>query len=261
MSSRWGARIDGNRSRSAAITSPVSSTERVVWVTYASLASGREVEVGDLLPRLDEQDRVGDLAHRPDDLLVAGMADEDDGVAVGGIAARLHVHLRHERAGGVDRPQPALLGVRVHRRRDAVGREHHRLPLGDVGLVVDEHCAALFEVAHDVRVVDDLLAHVDGRAVQLERPLDRLDRPLHARAIASRGSEEDFLDHLQRSVMSRESPPLGGSARRAFPFVMLSALVEDGSHRPVPPNGNALGLPGKWAGRPIFANHNLGVFQ
>ena len=90
------------------------------------------------------------------------------------------------------------LGVRVHGRCDAVGREHHRLALRHLGLVVDEDRAALLEVADDVEVVDDLLADVDGRAVQVERALDRLDRPLDAGAIAARRSEENLLDHLRR---------------------------------------------------------------
>ena len=68
------------------------------------LGARRKLELGYLVLRLDQDDRVGNLAHRPDDLLVPGMADEDDGVAVGRVAAGLHVHLRHEGAGRVDRP-------------------------------------------------------------------------------------------------------------------------------------------------------------
>jgi hypothetical protein len=45
--------------------------------------------------------------------------------------------------------------------------------------------------------VDDLLADVDRCPVKLECALHGLDRPLDARAIASRRSEENFLDHLQ----------------------------------------------------------------
>src|SRR3712207_7073672 len=41
-----------------------------------------------------------------------------------GELARLDVHLRHERAGGVDRAQLACLGVPVHRRGDARSEEH-----------------------------------------------------------------------------------------------------------------------------------------
>ena len=49
------------------------------------------------------------------------------------------------------------------------------LPLGDVALVLDEDRPASLEVAHDVSVVDDLLANVNGRPVQDEELLDRVD--------------------------------------------------------------------------------------
>ena len=50
---------------------------------------------------------------------------------------------------------------------------------------VDEDRALLLELAHDVRVVHDLLADVDGLAVQDEGTLDRFDRPLDTGAIAA----------------------------------------------------------------------------
>ena len=65
-------------------------------------------------------------------------------------------------------------------------REDDRLALGHVALVLDEDRAASLEVADDVRVVDDLLANVDGRPVQVEELLDRVDGALDAGAIAAR---------------------------------------------------------------------------
>ena len=76
---------------------------------------------------------------------------------------------------------PRAARVRVHRRRDAVRREDDRLALGHLALVLDEDRAAGLEVANDVRVVDDLLANVDGRPVQVEEPLDGIDGALDAR--------------------------------------------------------------------------------
>ena len=58
--------------------------------------------------------------------------------------------------------------------------------LGNLGLLVDEDRSARFEVTDDVDVVDDLLADVDGSAVVLERPFDRVDRTLDPRALAAR---------------------------------------------------------------------------
>ena len=90
----------------------------------------------------------------------------------------------------------------MHRRRDAVRREDDRLALRHLVLVVDEDRAARLEVAHDVEVVDDLLAHVDGRPVQLERALDRLDRPLDARR-SSRAARPGAPSAPSRSSVAR----------------------------------------------------------
>ena len=64
-----------------------------------------------------------------------GVADERDEMAGVGVAARLGVHLRDERADGVDDPESALLAVLAHRGRDAVGGEHADLARRDLVLV------------------------------------------------------------------------------------------------------------------------------
>ena len=76
--------------------------------------------------------------------------------------------------------------------------------------MLDEHGAASFEVAYDVQVVDDLLAHVDGRSVQVERSLDRLDGALDAGAVAAGGGQKNLLHHgVSLEARSREvaAPP------------------------------------------------------
>ena len=74
-------------------------------------------------------------------------------------------------------------------------RSTTRAPFGNLALVVDEDRAAGLEVAYDVRVVDDLLANVDGRPVQVEQLLDRVDGALDPGAIAARRRQEDPLHH------------------------------------------------------------------
>ena len=63
---------------------------------------------------LDQDEVVGRLAHRALHLLVALVADQHDRVALGRELLGLHVHLGHQRAGGVDGLQPARLRVGVH---------------------------------------------------------------------------------------------------------------------------------------------------
>ena len=153
-----------------------------------------DLELVDVALALHEHDPLGRLAHRAFDLLVAVVADEHDRVALLGEAARLDVHLGDERAGGVDRLQATRAGVGVHARRDAVRGEDGDGALGHFGLLLDEDRAALAQLPDDVLVVDDLLANIDGRAVQLERAFDGLDSTVDPRAVTARSGEQDLLD-------------------------------------------------------------------
>ena len=173
--------------------SAVSSTERVVWVMKATCSGSGTSSVATSSTVCDEDDAVRRLAGRPFDLLVALVADHHDRVALGGEAAGRDVDLGHQRAGGVDRAQVAGGGVVVHRRGDAVGGEDDHLALRHLGLLLDEDRAALGELLDHVLVVDDLLADVDGGAVELERALDRLHGAVDAGAVAARGGEQDAL--------------------------------------------------------------------
>src|SRR3954451_16037436 len=153
-----------------------------------------DLERVDVRLGLDEDDVLGRLAHRALDLLVARVADEDDRVALGGELLGLHVHLGHERAGGVEREEVARRGLGVDGGGDAVGGEDRGRALGDrVVELLDEDRPALAQPGHDVLVVDDLLAHVDRRAVELERALDGLHGAVDAGAVAARRGEQQPL--------------------------------------------------------------------
>ena len=164
----------------------VSSTERVVCDEGDVLGIGH-------LPRVDvdlglhQHDVPGRLPHGALDLLVAVVADQHDRVALRREAARLDVHLRHERARGVDRPQLTRGGVLVHDRCDAMGGEDRDGALRNLALGVDEDRAALAQLLDHMLVVDDLLAHVDRRPVQLQGALDRLHRPIDPGAVSAGG--------------------------------------------------------------------------
>ena len=167
----------------------------------------RDVEPVDLLDGSDELDRVGRLAHRADDLLVALVADQHDRVAPGRVSAGLGMHLADERAGCVEHPQAACLRVAVDLRRDPVGGENHRAALGHVELGVDEDRAPVGKLGDDVAVVHDLLAHVDRRAEMVERPLDRVHGPVDAGAVAARRCQHELSGNHGVIVSEPRSPP------------------------------------------------------
>ena len=91
-----------------------------------------------------------------------------------------------------------------------MGREDDGSPLGNVELVLDEDRAASLEVADDVSVVDDLLANVNGRPVQVEELLDGVDGSFDPGAIAAGRREKNPLDHAASVVR-----PSRGASRRA----------------------------------------------
>ncbi|MDQ1571603.1 MAG: hypothetical protein QOF79_2277, partial [Actinomycetota bacterium] len=121
------------------------------------------------------------------------VADEQNFIVVlrepGGFA----MHLGDKRARRVNGVELAIGGSLNYRRRDAVGAEDHMGASGNLGDVIHEDRAALFKGRNNVHVVDDLLAHIDGRTEALERLLDGDYRSIHSRTIAARGSKEHTL--------------------------------------------------------------------
>jgi hypothetical protein len=104
--------------------------------------------------------------------------------------------------------------------------EHDVRPLGHLVDVVDEDRAALLELAHDVHVVHDLLAHVDGSPEVLERLLDRDHRAVDAGAVPARGGEQHPL--LSGNGTIDETPANRGDAGRG----QDDRAVRDAGHPP-----------------------------
>ena len=193
MSSLGGSCRRGNRSRSRRTVSIVSSTDSVVWLSQTTFVGVAHLDVVDVVGAVDDGDVLGRLTGGADDLLVPLVADEQDVEVVGGEPDRLAVHLGDQRAGRVDRLQRQRAGLLVDDRGHAVGGEDDRGALGHLVGLVDEDGATLLQRGHDVLVVHDLLAHVDRRAVELERLLDRDHGAVDARAVAARRRQQDLL--------------------------------------------------------------------
>ena len=164
----------------------VSSTDSVVCDSQITLSSSRMRHVLDGVDPVDQLHMIGSFAGGADDFLVALVADQQDVVVVAGEAPGLVVHLGDQRTGRVDGLQVARGGVRVHRRRDPMRGEDHDGSLGNLVGLLDEHRTRRGQRVDHVPVVHDLVAHVDGGAVLLQRAFDRLDRPVHTRAVATR---------------------------------------------------------------------------
>ncbi len=156
---------------------------------------GRQIELGDIRLVLHQDHRRRDLPHRALDLGVAGMADQDQLAALPDIALALIVHLGDERTGRIEHRQVAVRRLVLDAFRHPMGAEDGHRVGRHLRELLDEARPLGLEVFDHVLVVHDLVAHVDGRAVFLQRALDDLDRPNDAGAKTPRLSQDHFHRH------------------------------------------------------------------
>ncbi len=121
------------------------------------------------------------------------VADQHDAEAVAGEPHGFQVHLGDQRTGGVDDIQSALLRLPADRRRHAVGAENGPRPSGHFVQLLDEDRAGFAQFVHHVFVMNDFLADVDRRPVEIERDLDHVDGPDHAGAKTARFEQKYLL--------------------------------------------------------------------
>ncbi|MCE3269673.1 MAG: hypothetical protein K0S57_70 [Ramlibacter sp.] len=161
---------------------------------------------------LHQVDAVVQLAHGAFDFRMALVADHDELVAFLGQLGHLDVHLRHQRAGGVEHVEAALPRLCLHRLADAVRGEHQRGPGRHLRQVLDEDGALGLEVVDDEGVVHDLVAHVDRAAELLEGALHDVDGAVHAGAEAARFGQQDLLGGHQSTPITCTSKVTGWPA-------------------------------------------------
>ena len=107
------------------------------------------------------------------------------------IALALIVHLGDQRAGR--RPAPASRGLGVgldDRLRHAMGAEHGDGAFGHFVQFLDKARALVLERVHDMLVVHDLVADIDGLAILIERLFHDVDGA-HDPGIRSRVAEQE----------------------------------------------------------------------
>src|SRR5205809_612833 len=117
---------------------------------------------------------------------MVAMTDENDGALFAGKLQRLEVHLGDERTSGVNYFQLAGLGFVADRRRNAVGAKNEHRTMGNFLDGFDKNRTAPAQLLHNIRVMDNLVVHVDRRAISFQRQLDDIDSAHNARAETSR---------------------------------------------------------------------------
>ena len=151
-----------------------------------------------------QMDHAGHTPHRPLDLGVSLVSDEDDLVTLPAVTSRFVVYLAHQRTGRIDHPQPADAGLVLHFPGHAMGAEHRDGVLRDVFDVFDEASALVAQTVDNVLVVDNFVANVDGRTIDLERSFDDVDGPDDSGTESSRLCEQD----MQRLLCQLLSPDI-----------------------------------------------------
>ena len=162
----------------------------------------RHERVG-IFHRLDQNHRTRrQLTHGADHLGMALMADQQNFAAALEMDFRLAVHFRHQRTGRVEREKIAPFGLGRNILRHAMRGKHHRgSGIGNFVEFLDEDRTFLLQAIDDVFVVNDLMPDIDRRAIELQRPLDRVDCPNHAGTKAARRAKIN----LQRRPIDRRS--------------------------------------------------------
>ena len=162
-----------------------------------------------VLHRLDQRHRPRlDLSHRADDLRVALMPDQQCMQSVACMALRLGMHLGDQRAGGVDIRHLPPRRLRRHHLRHAMRGEHHRAVIRALGQLLDKDRAHRLKPLHHMRIVHDLVAHIDRRAPFGQRLLHDLDRAIDPGAEPTgRGQEDEqgWFRHASQGIGEKGS--------------------------------------------------------
>ena len=98
----------------------------------------------------------------PFNFFVTLVPDQDNFVALGSKPFRLVVDLGHERARCIDGPEVARCGFLMDGGRNTVCAEYDQRTFGDLISFLNKYCAAILECLHNISVVNDLFAYVDG---------------------------------------------------------------------------------------------------
>jgi len=101
----------------------------------------------------------------------------------------LAVHLRNQRAGCVNGVETAIIGGLRDRRGDSVRAKDQARTFGNLVDLVHKNGTASFELRHNVHVVHDLLAHVNGRTKTIEGLFDGNHSAVNAGAVTTWSSE------------------------------------------------------------------------
>ena len=107
--------------------------------------------------------------------------------------------------------------------------EDHRTARGHLGELLDEHRSESSQALHHVVIVNHLVAHVDRRTEELERPFDDVDGAIDAGTEAPRVGEQ-HLHQARTRLAARVSRQASISSTTAPTVMAESARLNAGKY-------------------------------
>ena len=105
----------------------------------------------------------------------------------------LAMDLSNQRAGGVDREDFARFGIFQNRLRHPMrGKDHRPRRIGHLVELLDENRALGLQPFDDIFIMHDLVTDIDGRAMDPERFLHRIDGAHDSGAETARRAKKDI---------------------------------------------------------------------
>ena len=144
------------------------------------------LQFGDVRFGFDQINTVRDLPHRAFHFRMPFVADHDDFKAALAHALDLDVYLGHQRTRRIENMQIASLRFGTHRQRYAMRGENHSAAIGCFVQLLDKHRAFVFQIIHNIFIVNDFVAHIDRRAELLQCALDNADGAINTGAKSAR---------------------------------------------------------------------------
>ena len=162
------------------------------------------------------------------------VTDQNYGAPFAGKLQSLEVHLGDQRTGGVNDLQLAGLGFVADRRRNAVGAENQHRAMGNFLNGFHKNRAAPAQLLYDIRVMDNLMVHVDRRAIGFQRQFHDIDRAHNARAETAWPYPQQYFSircgwHCHPNELISRNPIIPHGAPRPHPVSMRVHIV---GHRP-----------------------------
>src|SRR5690625_4768049 len=109
------------------------------------------------------------------------------------------MYLGHQWAGSIKNRQPTALGLLAHCKRHTMCRKNHNCTSRCLVKLFDKNSALFAQAIDHIAIVNNLVAHINGLAVEFERALDDIYGTINTSTKATRLGQHN-INVLRRSL-------------------------------------------------------------